>query len=126
MTMKTHTGGCHCGRVRFEIEADLEQAEILDCNCTICTKKGFLHLIVAPERFRLLSGEEGLAEYRFNTKQAVHRFCETCGIHPFYTPRSHPDDVDVNVRALDGVDISRLDITPFDGRNWEENVEEIQ
>ncbi|MFP4598944.1 MAG: GFA family protein [Persicimonas sp.] len=126
MVMKTHTGGCHCGRVCFEVRADLERAEILDCNCTICTKKGFLHLIVAPERFRLTSGGEALAEYRFNTKQAVHRFCKTCGIHPFYTPRSHPDDVDVNVRALDDVDISRLEIKPFDGRNWEQNVEEIQ
>ncbi len=126
MTTKTHTGGCHCGRVRFEVEADLEQAEILDCNCTICTKKGFLHLIVAPERFRLLSGEDALSEYRFNTKQAVHRFCNTCGIHPFYTPRSHPDDVDVNVRALDEIDLGRLEITAFDGRNWEENVDGIQ
>lgn len=126
MTTKTHTGGCHCGRVRFEIEVDLEQAEILDCNCTICTKKGFLHLIVAPDRFRLLRGEDALSEYRFNTRQAVHRFCKTCGIHPFYTPRSHPDDVDVNVRVLDEIDIGRLEITPFDGRNWEENVDGIQ
>lgn len=126
MPIQTFEGGCHCGRVRFEIDVDLDAAEILDCNCSICTKKGFLHLIVAPEHFRLIQGDDALTEYRFGTKQAVHKFCETCGIHPFYTPRSHPDDVDVNVRALEGVDLAQLDITPFDGRNWEENVEGIQ
>lgn len=126
MSMKTHTGGCHCGRVRFEVDVDLDDAKILDCNCTICTKKGFLHLIVEPDRFRLSTGKEALQEYRFNTKQAVHKFCKTCGIHPFYTPRSHPDDIDVNVRALDDVDPAGLEIEAFDGRNWEQNVDGIQ
>lgn len=126
MAIQTYQGGCHCGRVRFEIDVDLDAEEILDCNCSICTKKGFLHLIVPPQRFRLLAGDDAISEYRFGTKQAVHKFCETCGIHPFYTARSHPDDIDVNVRALEGVEISELEITPFDGRNWEENVERIQ
>ena len=126
MPDQTYSGSCHCGRIAFEIEADLAAAEILDCNCSICTKKGFLHLIVPPERFQLLSGEDAIVEYRFNTKQAVHKFCETCGIHPFYTPRSHPEDVDVNVWCLDGVDIDELDIEAFDGRNWEANVDGIR
>ena len=126
MPTQTFEGGCHCGRVRFEIDVDLDVAEILNCNCSICAKKGFLHLIVQPEQFRLLQGDDALTEYHFGTKQAVHKFCETCGIHPFYTPRSHPADVDVNVRALEGVDIDQLDITPFDGRNWEDNVEGIR
>lgn len=126
MIRDTYKGACHCGRVRFEIDVDLDAAEILDCNCSICTKKGFLHLIVAPEHFRLIAGHDAINEYRFGTKQAVHKFCETCGIHAFYHPRSHPDDIDVNVRVLEGVELADLEITPFDGRNWEENVEGIR
>lgn len=124
--MKTYTGGCHGRAVRFEVDADLASAEILDCNCSICTKKGFLHLIVEPADFRLLAGEESLVEYRFNTGQAIHKFCEKCGIHPFYTPRSHPDMVDVNARCLDQVDPRALATQPFDGRNWEANVDDIR
>jgi len=115
--MPTYRGSCHCGRVRFEVTADLHP--ILECNCSICTRKGVLHLIVPPECFRLLGGAEELATYQFNTGTAVHRFCRTCGVHPFYTPRSDPEKVDVNVRCLDGVDLSTLEITAFDGRNWE-------
>ena len=119
--LRTYQGGCHCGRVRFEVVTDLEH--VGDCNCSICVRKGFLHLIVPPERFRLLAGEEHLATYRFNTGTAAHRFCRTCGVHPFYTPRSDPDKVDVNVRCLDGVDLAALEITPFDGHNWETAIE---
>ena len=122
----TLEGGCHCGRVRFEVDADLGSETILDCNCSICTKKGFLHLIVEPDCFRLVSGKEALVDYRFNTRTAVHLFCETCGIHPFYSPRSHPDDFDVNVRCLDDIELDALDVEPFDGRNWEDHVEEIR
>ena len=111
-------GGCHCGAVRFRVVA--HELEALDCNCSMCTKKGILHLIVAPDRFQLLSGEADLASYRFNTGTAVHKFCRRCGIHPFYTPRSHPGMVDVNVRCLDGVDVGALRVAPFDGRNWEQ------
>lgn len=126
MGRRTYAGSCHCGEVRFEVDADLEAAEILDCNCSICTKKGFLHLIVEPGDFRLLDGEDALVEYRFNTGQAIHRFCEKCGIHPFYTPRSHPGMVDVNLRCLDDVDPRELEVEPFDGKNWEESVDEIR
>ena len=121
-------GGCHCGRVRFRVTA--EKLEALDCNCSICQKKGFLHLIVPKSAFTLLSGEEALATYTFNTKTAKHTFCRVCGVHPFYTPRSHPDGIDVNVRCLDPIDgdeaWARFDVTPFDGANWEANVDRIR
>src|SRR3974377_657578 len=114
---QTMAGGCHCGRVRFRVTADLSR--VTECNCSICTKKGFLHLIVPLEAFQLLSGEDALTTYRFNTGVAQHTFCATCGIHPFYIPRSDPDKIDVNVRCLDGVDVGALTIGHFDGRNWE-------
>jgi hypothetical protein len=116
--MTLYEGGCHCGRVRFRVEGDLAEAVL--CNCSICTKKGFLHLIVAPERFTLLSGRDWLSTYEFNTGTAKHTFCRHCGIHPFYVPRSDPDKIDVNVRCLDGVDLAALSPKPFDGRNWEQ------
>lgn len=124
MTLASYEGGCHCGAVRFRVHVRHHGA--LDCNCSICTKKGFLHLIVAREDFELLAGEDALSEYRFNTGVARHRFCRTCGIHPFYTPRSHPDGVDVNVRCLDGDGLARFTIEPFDGRRWEESVDAIR
>src|SRR5262245_25889132 len=93
-------GSCHCQRVRFRVHT--AKLEALDCNCSICQKKGFLHLIVTKDAFELLSGEEDLTTYTFNTHVAKHRFCRVCGMHPFYTPRSHPDGVDVNVRCLVG------------------------
>lgn len=114
---ETMSGGCHCGRVRFRVTADLSQ--VIECNCSICSKKGFLHLIVPPERFTLLSGEEVLTTYRFNTGVARHTFCSICGIHPFYVPRSDPDKIDVNARCLDGVDPAQIKPGAFDGRNWE-------
>jgi hypothetical protein len=117
-------GGCHCGRVRFRVQVRAFSAA--DCNCSICRKKGFLHLIVPPEDFVLERGQDALALYEFNTRTAKHRFCKTCGMHPFYTPRSHPDQVDVNVRCLDGDALDRFEITAFDGQNWEANVDRIR
>jgi hypothetical protein len=117
--MPTYHGGCHCGRVRFEVTAELER--VIDCNCSVCTKKGFLHLIVEPEQFRLLTPADAVALYQFNTKTAKHFFCPVCGIHSYYVPRSHPDKIDVNVRCLDGVNLHRLTIQPFNGREWEKS-----
>lgn len=119
--MPVYEGGCHCGAVRFRVTAEL--TGIADCNCSVCTKKGFLHLIVPPEQFELLSGEDALSTYQFNTGTAKHTFCRRCGIHPFYVPRSDPHKIDVNVRCLDNIDLTTLTITPFDGRNWEDAIE---
>jgi hypothetical protein len=116
--MKTMQGGCHCGRVRFRVTADLDR--VTYCNCSMCGKKGFLHLIVPPEQFELLSGNDNLTTYEFNTRTAKHTFCKTCGIHAFYVPRSDPDKIDVNVRCIDGIDLSALSIKTFDGQHWEE------
>ena len=116
--MKTMRGGCHCGRVRFKVTADLDR--VTYCNCSMCSKKGFLHLIVPPEQFELLSGKDNLTTYEFNTRTAKHTFCKTCGIHAFYVPRSDPDKIDVNARCLDGIDIAALKPHLFDGRNWEQ------
>ena len=119
-------GGCHCGRVRFRVRVPLDRKlEAIDCNCSICTKKGFLHLIVEKDAFELISGAADLATYTFNTGVAKHTFCRVCGIHAFYTPRSHPHDVDVNVRCLDGSAWHTFEITPFDGENWEDNIDTI-
>jgi hypothetical protein len=119
--MPVHQGGCHCGRVRFRVHDDLSHVTV--CNCSVCSKKGFLHVIVPRERFELLSGEDDLTTYRFNTGVAQHRFCRTCGVHSFYIPRSDPDKIDVNVRCLDGVEIAKLTVIPFDGQNWEQAME---
>ena len=114
--MTTYDGGCHCGRVRFRVSADLDR--VTECNCSVCAKKWFLHLIVTPDRFELLSGRDDLSTYRFNTGVAQHHFCRYCGIHAFYVPRSDPDKIDVNVRCLAGVDVTRLVIQQFDGQHW--------
>ena len=115
-----YEGGCHCGAVRFRVVVD--EHAVSDCNCSMCTKKGILHLIVPLDCFEILQGADNLTTYRFNTGVAKHTFCRTCGIHPFYTPRSHPDQIDVNVRCLDGDVIDRFTVTPFDGRNWEQSI----
>ena len=119
--MKVYEGGCHCGRVRFRVTASLER--VSECNCSICAKKGFLHLIVPPEQFELLAGGDELTTYRFNTGVARHQFCRHCGIHPFYVPRSDPDKIDINARCLDNVDPAKLSPQPFDGKNWEAAME---
>ena len=115
--MQTMAGGCHCGRVRFRVTANLDC--VFECNCSICAKKGFLHLFVPPGQFELLCGRDDLTTYRFNTGTAQHTFCRHCGIHPFYVPRSDPDKIDVNVRCLDGIDPSAIVPKTFDGKNWE-------
>ena len=115
-----YEGSCHCGAVAFEVEAPA-RPRVQRCNCSICMKSGFLHLIVPKSRFRVLRGEDALATYTFNTGVARHFFCRTCGMKPFYVPRSNPDGIDVNVNCLDPVP-KDFDIEPFDGRNWEANA----
>ncbi len=92
----------------------------------MCLKKGFLHLIVTKDAFELLAGEADLTTYTFNTGVAKHTFCRACGVQAFYTPRSHPDGVDVNVRCLDDDALSRFTIAPFDGQHWEANISTIR
>jgi hypothetical protein len=116
--MVTHRGGCHCGKVRFEVTAPSRLA-VLDCNCSICSKSGYLHLIVPKSRFRLMQGEDSLVTYTFNTGVAKHLFCSVCGIKPFYVPRSHPNGYSVNARCLDAGTVDALEVKPCNGREWE-------
>ena len=113
-----HRGGCHCGRVTFEVEAPADIV-VSECNCSICSMTGYLHLIVVRERFRLLTGESELGEYRFGTGTARHLFCRHCGIKSFYVPRSHPDGFSVQARCLAPGTVTSMQVRPYDGRNWE-------
>jgi hypothetical protein len=116
-----HRGGCHCGRVRFEVLAPA-RLTVSDCNCSICSKSGYLHLIVPRAQFTLLSGAESLTTYQFNTRTAHHLFCAVCGVKSFYVPRSHPDGYSVNARCLDPGTVEQLTVEPFDGRQWESSI----
>jgi hypothetical protein len=118
-----YNGGCHCGAVRFVVKASPEP-EVENCNCSICRKSGYLHLIVPSSQFRLASGEDELQCYRFNTQVAKHYFCRTCGIKPFYISRSNPDGIDVNLNCLDEPPAS-MRVVDFDGQNWEENAHKL-
>jgi hypothetical protein len=110
--------------VRFEVTTDLER--VSECNCSICSRKAYLHVIVPCDRFRLLSGEADLTTYRFGTMTAAHHFCRHCGLASYYVPRSHPDAIDVNARCLVGVDPGSLRIRQFDGRNWEASITTLE
>ena len=123
-TPTVHRGGCHCGAVRFEVEAPAD-AELVDCNCSLCSAAGFLHLIVPAADFRLVRGGAALAEYRFNTRLARHFFCRHCGVKSFYVPRSHPDGVSVNARCLDAGTLAGNPVRPFNGRDWEASIDSL-
>jgi hypothetical protein len=114
-------GGCHCGAVRFEVELPRE-VDAQSCNCSICSKTGFLHVILPESRFRLNQGAEQLTTYTFNTGTARHLFCRVCGVKSFYRPRSNPDGWSVNARCLDDTENLEISIEPFDGKNWEANA----
>ncbi len=118
-----YQGSCHCGAVQFEVDAP-QEIEVEDCNCSICAKSGFLHLIVPNSKFKLVAGGDKLAHYTFNTGVADHMFCTICGIKPFYTPRSNPDGVSVNARCLN-TKPKAMTVIPFDGQNWEENAHKL-
>ncbi len=116
-------GSSHCGAIQSEVEA-AESVEVENCNCSICAMTGFLHLIVPARHLRLLRGEESLTTYTFNTGVAKHKFCKTCGVKPFYIPRSNPDGVDVNLRCL-STQPKHVKIIDFDGQNWEQNAHTV-
>lgn len=118
-----HIGSCHCNAIQFEVEAP-EVIEADYCNCSICKKSGFLHLIVPLSKFRILNGVDMLSTYTFNTGVAKHTFCKKCGVKPFYNPRSNPDGMDINVHCLDTKNL-KVNITEFDGQNWEKNAHKL-
>lgn len=124
--MQCYYGSCHCGAVRFEIDGPIER--VVQCNCSICSKKGALHHAVEPAGFRLLCGQDQLGTYRFGTGEARHHFCTVCGIHVFSRPRGAPELYTVNVRTLDNLRIEPglLEVVQFDGQHWEEAVARIQ
>lgn len=123
-THVTHRGGCHCGRVRFEVDA-ARRLQVLECDCSICRLCGYLHLIVPARDFRLLAGGTELETYTFNTGTAKHYFCRHCGIKSFYVPRSHPEGISVNVRCLDDGTVDAITVTPFSGQQWEANASRL-
>lgn len=120
----THKGGCHCGAVRFEVDAPAD-IKAKSCTCSICAKTGFLHLIVGSNEFRITKGANQLTDYRFNTGTAKHLFCKKCGVKPFYVPRSHPDGWSANVHCIDKDTVDSVTVIEFDGANWEANIASI-
>jgi len=123
--MVWHQGSCHCGRVQLEVEAPPD-LQVSECNCSMCARLGYRHLIVPAHRFRLRSGADGLTRYRFGTNTAEHLFCSVCGIKTYYVPRSHPDGFSVNVSCLDaGTIASVVTVRRFDGANWEQHAAEL-
>ncbi|XP_013789883.2 centromere protein V-like [Limulus polyphemus] len=113
-----HTGGCHCGAVRFEVFAQPDLI-IYNCNCSICTMKKNSHFVVRDEDFRLLQGEDNLTLYTFNTHMAKHYFCKTCGVQSFYKPRSNQQGIGVNHNCLESGTVRSIEERNFDGQNWE-------
>jgi hypothetical protein len=124
MVKTWRTGSCHCGDVRFSVKT-AEAVEVEACNCSICARTGFVHLIVPLDDFKLVAGADKLTPYRFNTGVANHTFCTQCGVKAFYTPRSNPDGVSVNANCFDPGQAPVLSIVPFDGQNWEANAAKL-
>ena len=121
--MKTCKGGCHCGAVSFDVELE-DRVVAQECNCSLCQMLGYQHLIVPASRFHLRSGAEELTTYTFNTGVAKHTFCSRCGVKSFYTPRSNPDGVSVNLRCLTETP-EEVTLEPFDGQNWEQHADSL-
>jgi hypothetical protein len=114
---KTFTGSCHCGKVQFEVTSDL--ARVFACNCSICSRAGYLLTFVPEEQFKLLGGEDAMTDYQFNKKNVHHLFCSTCGIRAFGRGAGRDGKAmrAVNVRCLEGVDLDALTVTPVDGKS---------
>jgi len=116
--MQKHKGGCHCGKVRYEVEVELKNA--IECNCSHCQMKGLILAFVPAENFKIVSGEDNLTDYRFNKKFIAHLFCKDCGVQSFSRAKNKEgkDTVGLNMRCIDDIDLKKLNITPFDGKNW--------
>lgn len=116
-----HRGDCHCGRVRFEFDSSADRV-LHRCNCSICERIGFLHLIIPRSAFILLTPWDEMTLYTFNTGVAKHYFCSTCGVKPFYIPRSNPDGYSINFRCVDQSTFDEVKIEDLDGQNWEQHA----
>lgn len=115
--MTTHTGSCHCGKVAYQVEGEIDQ--VLDCNCSMCHRRGGLLWFVPRSALRVTSGEAEMGTYRFNTGKIAHHFCPECGISPF-SEGTGPDGAAmgcINVRCLEGVDVKGLTVVPWNGRD---------
>lgn len=121
--MSRASGGCHCGAVRFSALLPKAPVPALECNCSICSMTGFIHIIVPHGDFTLESGADKLTSYRFGTGAAEHLFCAGCGVKSFYQPRSHPEAWSINAYCLD--DRPELDVEFFDGREWEKARQQL-
>ncbi|RYY73804.1 MAG: GFA family protein [Gammaproteobacteria bacterium] len=119
-----HAGSCHCGAVVIQIEAPAE-IELYECNCSMCSRTGFLHLIVSKKQFQLVKGMDNLTTYTFNTRVAQHYFCKNCGCKPFYVPRSNPDGFSINFRCLDKTGFTKIKTMSFNGQEWESQGHEL-
>lgn len=117
----TVNGGCHCGAIVFTINVP-RRIDAIECNCSICKKTGYLHYHIKHSDFNLLQGEDKLTEYRFNSKKAFHYFCKICGVKSFYKPRSHPNDYSINLRCVNFPEDLILNITQFNGKEWEGSI----
>ncbi len=115
------TGACHCGKVQFCAQLP-DEIDAKECNCSICEKIGFQHVIVPASKFEITSGKNDITTYTFNTSVAQHTFCKHCGVKPFYVPRSNPDGYSLNLRCMDREQFSSIAIRAFDGQNWELNA----
>ncbi len=124
MNMIKLNGGCHCGAVSFEIISPIS-ADMLDCNCSICSASGYIHHFIPHDNFTLLTGKDMLTSYRFGSGEADHLFCKKCGVKSFYQPRSHPDCYSINLNILQGSEKIETNIIPFNGRNWEESKSKL-
>ena len=112
-----YQGSCHCGQVAYEVEGTIDTA--LACNCSMCQRKGSLLWFVPRAQFRLRTPEDAAATYTFNKHVIKHRFCPTCGIHPYaegVDPKGNPMAA-INLRCIDGIDLAALPVQEFNGRD---------
>jgi hypothetical protein len=119
--MVKFNGGCHCKSVVFQVESPSDLV-VHKCNCSICHIKQNHHFIIPENSFLLISGQDKLTEYRFNTHAAVHYFCSVCGVESFYRPRSNPNGYGINIYSIDTSPATSISYTEFDGINWEESM----
>lgn len=113
----THTGSCHCGKVKFEVEGDLNSG--ISCNCSMCQRKGTVLSFVPATNFKLLAGENATTDYQFGKKRIHHLFCSTCGVTSYATGAApNGDDMRaINLRCVDGIDLNKVDVKHYDGKS---------